>query len=185
VLLKGVDEGGFVFSTIQQPQARELNDTGRAALLFYWPSLVRQVRVSGEKIEEAESDARARPSIGRWSVYASTQSEVIESRGLGPLQRRARGVADIPGAPRWGGYRVIPPSSSSGRDVQVTFTIACGISEASGWRAIGWPLACRPTEVSAFRRTLFSDRSRRPTETRKPVSGCLPRTGLPVQGLPR
>jgi hypothetical protein len=75
---------GFVFYTnYNSRKARELDDTGRASLLFYWPSLVRQVAVDGlvDKIDEAESDAyfATRPIESRWSVYASTQSEVIES----------------------------------------------------------------------------------------------------------
>ena len=85
VLLKGMDDRGFAFYTnYNRRKARELDETGRAALLFYWPSLVRQVRIDGlvEKVDEAESDAyfATRPIESRWSVYASNQSEVIESR---------------------------------------------------------------------------------------------------------
>jgi pyridoxamine 5'-phosphate oxidase len=85
VLLKGVDDRGFVFYTnYGSRKAAELGQTGRAAMLFYWPSLVRQVRIDGtvEKVDEAESDAyfATRPLESRWSVYASNQSEVIESR---------------------------------------------------------------------------------------------------------
>src|SRR5688572_22479034 len=85
VLLKGVDAHGFVFFTnYRSRKARELDTTGRASLLFYWQSVVRQVRGDGtvEKVSEAESDAyfATRPLESRWSVYASNQSEVIESR---------------------------------------------------------------------------------------------------------
>src|SRR5215216_1026966 len=85
VLLKGVDERGFVFFTnYNSRKARELDETGRASLLFYWQSVVRQVRVDGsvEKVSADESDAYfvTRPLESRWSVYASNQSEVIESR---------------------------------------------------------------------------------------------------------
>ena len=85
VLLKGVDDRGFVFYTnYDSRKARELDATGRASLLFYWRSLERQVRVDGrvEKVSDAESDAyfATRPLESRWSVYASRQSEVIESR---------------------------------------------------------------------------------------------------------
>ena len=85
VLLKGMDQRGFVFYTnYHSRKASELDGTGRAALLFYWPSLVRQVRVEGlvEKVDEEESDAyfATRPVESRWSVYASRQSEVIASR---------------------------------------------------------------------------------------------------------
>src|SRR4026207_323056 len=72
VLLKGVDERGFVFYTnYNSRKARELDDTGRAARRSYWPSLVRQVRVEGlvEKVDEAESDVyfATRPRESRWS----------------------------------------------------------------------------------------------------------------------
>jgi pyridoxamine 5'-phosphate oxidase len=116
VLLKDVDERGFVFYTnYNSRKARELADSGRAGLLFYWPSLVRQVRVDGavEKVSEAESDSyfASRPVESRWSVYASSQSEVIESRAA--LESRyevARQMYgdSIPRPAWWGGYRVLP-----------------------------------------------------------------------------
>ena len=116
VLLKGVDERGFVFYTnYHSRKARELDATGRASLLFYWPSLVRQVRVDGqvERVGAAESDAyfSTRPVESRWSVYASRQSEVIESRAA--LESRYTVAREMYGdsIPRpawWGGYRVIP-----------------------------------------------------------------------------
>ena len=85
VLLKGVDDRGFVFFTnYESRKAREIDQTGRASLLFYWRSLERQVRVEGrvEKVSDAESDAyfATRPLESRWSVYASPQSERIDSR---------------------------------------------------------------------------------------------------------
>jgi pyridoxamine 5'-phosphate oxidase len=116
VLLKGMDDRGFAFYTnYHSRKARELDETGRAALLFYWPSLVRQVRIDGlvEKVDEAESDAyfATRPIESRWSVYASNQSEVIDSRAA--LESRytvAREMygEDIPRPAWWGGYRVVP-----------------------------------------------------------------------------
>jgi pyridoxamine 5'-phosphate oxidase len=116
VLLKGVDDRGFVFYTnYNSRKARELDATGRAALLFYWPTLVRQVRVDGEveRVGEAESDAyfATRPVESRWSVYASNQSEVIESRAA--LESRYTVAREtygdsIPRPSWWGGYRVIP-----------------------------------------------------------------------------
>ena len=116
ILLKGVDERGFVFFTnYNSRKARELDSTGRASLLFYWQSVVRQVRVDGtvEKVSEAESDAyfATRPLESRWSVYASNQSEVIESRAA--LESRFDVAREIYGdtIPRpswWGGYRIVP-----------------------------------------------------------------------------
>ena len=95
VLLKGMDDRGFAFYTNSR-KARELDETGCAALLFYWPSLVRQVRIDGlvEKVDEAESDVLAtRPIESRWSVYASNQSEVIESRAALSLATPLREMA--------------------------------------------------------------------------------------------
>jgi pyridoxamine 5'-phosphate oxidase len=116
VLLKGVDARGFVFFTnYNSRKAREIEQTGRATLLFYWASVVRQVRVEGsvERVSEAESDAyfASRPLESRWSVYASNQSEVIESRlaleSRYEVARQTYGDA-IPRPGWWGGYRIVP-----------------------------------------------------------------------------
>jgi pyridoxamine 5'-phosphate oxidase len=116
VLLKGVDERGFVFYTNHNSRkARELTATGHASLMFYWRSLERQVRIEGraEKVSAEESDAyfSTRPMESRWSVYASRQSEVIESRDV--LESRytiaRQTYGDQVARPRWwGGYRVVP-----------------------------------------------------------------------------
>lgn len=116
VLLKDLDDRGFVFYTnYNSRKAQDMADSGRAALLFYWPSLVRQVRVEGgvEKVSEAESDAyfASRPVESRWSVYASDQSTVIGSRAAlesrYELARQTYGET-IPRPAWWGGYRVLP-----------------------------------------------------------------------------
>lgn len=116
VLLKGVDARGFVFYTnYNSRKAREIDETGRASLLFYWPSVVRQVRVDGrvERVSDAESDAyfATRPLESRWSVYASNQSEVIESRlaleSRFDVARQMYGES-IPRPHWWGGFRVLP-----------------------------------------------------------------------------
>lgn len=116
VLLKAVDPRGFVFFTnYGSRKAREIEQTGRASLLFLWRSVERQVRIEGsvEKVTDAESDAyfATRPLESRWSVYASRQSERIESREA--LESRYEVARQIYGdaVPRphwWGGYRVIP-----------------------------------------------------------------------------
>ena len=116
VLLKGVDDRGFVFYTnYASRKAREIAETGHASLLFFWRSLERQVRIDGtvEKVAEAESDAYflTRPLESRWSVYASRQSAAIESRAA--LESRfdtARQIygENVPRPPWWGGYRVVP-----------------------------------------------------------------------------
>ena len=87
VLLKGVDDRGFVFYTnYESRKAREMEATGRASLLFFWRALERQVRIDGtvERVSPAESDAyfATRPLDSRLSVYASRQSEAIESRDI-------------------------------------------------------------------------------------------------------
>ena len=116
VLLKGVDDRGFVFYTnYQSRKARELEATGRASLLFTWRSLERQVRVDGtvERVSAAESDAyfASRPIESRWSVYASRQSEVVDSRDTLELlfnTARERYEDEVPRPDWWGGYRVLP-----------------------------------------------------------------------------
>jgi pyridoxamine 5'-phosphate oxidase len=116
VLLKSVDDRGFVFFTnYGSRKAREIEETGRASLLFLWRSVDRQVRIDGtvEKISEQQSDAyfATRPIESRWSVYASRQSEAIESRqSLDSRYEVARQIYgdSVPRPHWWGGYRVIP-----------------------------------------------------------------------------
>ena len=116
VLLKGVDARGFVFFTnYGSRKAREIEQTGRASLLFVWRTVERQVRIDGtvEKVSDEESDAyfSTRPLESRWSVYASRQSERVESReALDSRYEVARQIyGDAVPRPRWwGGFRVIP-----------------------------------------------------------------------------
>lgn len=117
VLLKHVDDEGFVFYTnFGSRKAHELDRNPRAALLFYWGSLERQVRVEGhaERVSEREAAdyfaTRARGSqIGAW---ASRQSEPLESRET--LERRAAEARErfageeVPLPSFWGGYRLVP-----------------------------------------------------------------------------
>ncbi len=117
VLLKEVDERGFVFFTsYQSRKARELEDGGRAALLFFWAALDRQVRVEGavERIEADRSDAyfASRPLGSRIGAIASPQSQPLASRA--ELEARIAAVeVSLAGAEpvrpsTWGGYRVVP-----------------------------------------------------------------------------
>jgi pyridoxamine 5'-phosphate oxidase len=116
VLLKGMDDRGFVFYTnYNSRKGKELAATGRGSLMFYWRSLERQVRVDGraEKVSGEESDVyfATRPLESRWSVYASRQSEMIESREA--LESRFTIASHTYGdrVPRpawWGGYRIVP-----------------------------------------------------------------------------
>jgi pyridoxamine 5'-phosphate oxidase len=117
VLLKAMDDRGFVFYTnYQSRKAREMEATGRASLLFYWGSLERQVRIDGsvERVSPAESDAyfETRPPDSRLSVYASQQSETVESRDAldeaFERVKRTYGDGPVPRPDWWGGYRVVP-----------------------------------------------------------------------------
>ncbi|MGI8707815.1 MAG: pyridoxamine 5'-phosphate oxidase [Actinomycetota bacterium] len=117
VLLKGFDERGFVFfSNYKSAKGRELASNPRAALVFYWFELERQVRITGQvdRLPERESDEyfAARPVGSRVSTWASRQSEVIGDRSA--LEQAAAEVksrypgGDIPRPPHWGGYRLVP-----------------------------------------------------------------------------
>jgi pyridoxamine 5'-phosphate oxidase len=117
VLLKSHGPEGFVFYTNRHSdKARQLAENARAALLFHWISLRRQVRIEGsvEDVPEAQSDAyfdtRSRDSqLGAW---ASDQSAPLDARET--FERRFDDVklkfegADVPRPPHWGGYRVVP-----------------------------------------------------------------------------
>jgi pyridoxamine 5'-phosphate oxidase len=115
VLLKGLDERGAVFHTNRRSRkGRALEANPRAALVFHWDLLLRQVTIEGrvEPVSEAESDAyfATRPRSSRLSAWASRQSEPVESRAA--LDAAAQEVEarfegqDVPRPPYWGGYRV-------------------------------------------------------------------------------
>lgn len=117
VLLKGHDPRGFVFYTnYESRKATQLLETGRAALLFHWKSLRRQVRIEGpvSKVGEAEGDAyfatRHRDSqLGAW---ASEQSRPLDSRETfearyADMVARFEG-GPVPRPPHWSGFRVAP-----------------------------------------------------------------------------
>jgi pyridoxamine 5'-phosphate oxidase len=117
VLLKGHDPAGFLFYTNEQSaKGGQLAANPRAALLFHWKSLRRQVRIEGavERVDAAAADAyfasRARDSqLGAW---ASDQSRPLDERStferrFAEASQRFEG-AEVPRPPHWGGYRVIP-----------------------------------------------------------------------------
>jgi len=117
VLLKGVDERGFVFFTnYQSRKAQELQENPFAALVFCWPSLSRQVRVEGkvELVDPGESDLyfASRPRGHQIGAHASPQSQVAEDRAM--LQKRFAEITleftdrNVPRPPHWGGYRLVP-----------------------------------------------------------------------------
>ena len=117
VLLKQFDDRGLVFHTqYTSRKGRELEANPRAALLFHWPPLGRQVRVEGrvERIPEEESDAyfATRPREAQVGALASRQSDPLESRAV-LYERLAELEGDLAGAPvprppTWGGYLVAP-----------------------------------------------------------------------------
>ncbi|UXU87212.1 pyridoxamine 5'-phosphate oxidase [Burkholderia sp. S-53] len=118
VLIKGVDERGFVFFTnYESRKGRDLAAHPQAALLFYWIELERQVRIEGriEKTSAEESDRyfASRPLGSRIGAWASEQSAVIDSRAT--LEAREKAVGERygdnpPRPPHWGGYRLVPDS---------------------------------------------------------------------------
>ena len=117
VLLKGGDSRGFVFFTnYESRKGREITANPRAALVFFWAPLGRQVRITGRvsKVTPAESDAyfASRPLGSRFGASISRQSAVIESRDV--LERKFAKIAseypagDPPRPKFWGGFRVRP-----------------------------------------------------------------------------
>src|SRR6266702_1774025 len=116
VLIKGVDERGFVFFTnYESRKGLDLAQNPHASLLFYWIELERQVRVEGAvvKTSDAESDTyfASRPVGSRIGAWASEQSKVIESRAALEARERefiAQYGDSPPRPPHWGGYRLIP-----------------------------------------------------------------------------
>lgn len=118
VLLKALDERGFVFYTNRESDKGEaLKLNPHAALCFHWKSLTRQVRVEGTVliVDDQESDeyynSRAKGSrIGAW---ASRQSRPLDSRStlaarVEALEKQYADTDAIPRPPHWGGYRVVP-----------------------------------------------------------------------------
>jgi len=125
VLLKGADRDGFVFYTnYESAKGRELLASRKAALLFHWKSLRRQVRVRGpvETVSEAEADAyfASRPRGSRIGAWASAQSRPLDSRLA--LEKRVAeyaarfGIGEIPRPPYWSGFRLTPLEIEFWRD---------------------------------------------------------------------
>ena len=117
VLLKGVDERGFVFYTnLGSPKASALLQEPRAALCFYWDKIDKQVRVRGraERVSDAEADAyfATRPRLSQIGAWASKQSQPM--RGYYELEAKVAktivrfGVGEVPRPPFWSGFRVVP-----------------------------------------------------------------------------
>lgn len=117
VLLKDIEMGDFIFYTSYwSRKGRELTSNPRAALLFFWPQLERQVRIEGTVRRTTEDDADAyfnsRPRESRISAHASEQGSLLSDRKQ--LEDRYRNMAKsfgdgpIPRPEHWGGYRLTP-----------------------------------------------------------------------------
>lgn len=119
VLLKGLDQGGFVFFTnYSSRKGGEIASNPFCALLFPWHALERQVRIEGtaSRLSDSENDMyfSMRPRGSQLGAWASPQSEIVSGRAA--LEARYAevverfGAGEVPRPPHWGGYRVQPDS---------------------------------------------------------------------------
>jgi pyridoxamine 5'-phosphate oxidase len=118
VLLRGVDERGFCFFTnFESRKGTEIAANPRAAIVFHWPEVLRQVRATGpiERVADSESEAywRNRPRPSRVSAWASDQSAPIASRAAlearaDEMEARFGDDGEVPLPEFWGGFRVRP-----------------------------------------------------------------------------
>ena len=116
---RAVDQRGFAFFTnYESRKGRELDANPHAALVFFWPSLERQVRIEGQvqRVDAKESDEyfQTRPLASKIGAWASPQSDVIAGRAV--LEESCRALqarfpnGAVPRPANWGGYRVVPES---------------------------------------------------------------------------
>ena len=119
VLLKGVDEAGFVFYTnLESNKGRELLGQKKAAIVLHWKSLRRQVRARGpvSLVSDAEADAyfQSRPRDSRIGAWASQQSRPLETRfaleKAVAVNTARYAIGEVPRPPYWSGFRIAPVS---------------------------------------------------------------------------
>ncbi len=116
VLMRHFDERGFVFHTnYDSAKGRQIRQTPRAAMLFHWKSIRKQVRIGGmvARIETADSDAyfAQRPRANQLSAWASLQSSPLDDRAIYEArlaEMAARFPGEVPRPANWGGYRLAP-----------------------------------------------------------------------------
>lgn len=117
VLMKGWDEAGFVFYTnTESAKGREILGTLKAALVFHWKTLRRQVRVRGliEQVTDAEADAyfQSRPRDSRIGAWASQQSRPLEGRfaleKAVAVNAAKYAIGEVPRPEHWTGFRILP-----------------------------------------------------------------------------
>ena len=126
VLLKDIINRNFVFYTnYESRKSKEIFETGKVAICFYWKSINRQVRVVGEidKIPEKVSDQyfKSRSLGSRIGAWASNQSEVLESRksldeSIEKFKKKFRDEKKVPRPPNWSGWRLVPEEIEFWRD---------------------------------------------------------------------
>jgi pyridoxamine 5'-phosphate oxidase len=145
VLLKRYDEQGFVFYTnYYSRKGRELEANPRAALLFYWDPLGRQIRIEGQtertSAQDSASYARSRPRGSQLSALASPQSQVIGSRR--ELEQRVTDLAElyddveVPAPDAWGGFRLSPERFEfwQHREDRLHDRLLYTVEDGGGWR---------------------------------------------------
>jgi len=143
VLLKGVDDSGFIFFTnYNSRKGSELLENPFASILFWWKEFERQVRIEGkvEKISRKESEDyfNSRPLKSRYGALASKQSEVVESREVlekifADFEKQFGGNPPMP--ENWGGYKLIPSKFEfwQGRENRLHDRIVYE-KKATGWK---------------------------------------------------
>lgn len=145
VLMKSFDASGFTFFTnYGSRKSVELLENGKAALLFWWPRLARQVRIEGSVVktsrEVSEEYFSSRPRGSQIGAWASAQSSTVPSRehlseAYGSIEARFEGKA-VPCPPEWGGFLMIPETFEfwQGQENRLHDRILYSLNDADTWQ---------------------------------------------------